>query len=114
MGQTLHCTRPFGSASQYFVLAMLGNPVFIKRSIAPFRPDSVHKISLYPPVERARIQSRNMKTRLHVDVRGAAVADRFYPADPAALREMVFGFLAEGQRSNLLPKALIAPHAGFI
>nr|VFK34626.1 MAG: hypothetical protein BECKMB1821I_GA0114274_10781 [Candidatus Kentron sp. MB]VFK76831.1 MAG: hypothetical protein BECKMB1821H_GA0114242_10781 [Candidatus Kentron sp. MB] len=59
-------------------------------------------------------------------IRPTAVADLFYPADPAVLQDMVEGFLREfaeneGNRQspepalrNAIPKALIAPHAGFI
>jgi MEMO1 family protein len=48
-------------------------------------------------------------------VRPPTCAGRFYPADPAALRRMVNDFLRlarepEGPR----PKAIIAPHAGYV
>ena len=50
-------------------------------------------------------------------LRSPAVAGTFYPADPAALRRQVAGFLADA--GNLppqpaLPKAIIGPHAGYI
>lgn len=48
-------------------------------------------------------------------VRPAAVAGLFYPGDPRELTSMVEGFLREspagGRRA---PKALIAPHAGYV
>ena len=47
------------------------------------------------------------------DVRKAAVAGRFYPAEPDALSQMVDGFLAAAHSHGRAPKALIAPHAGF-
>lgn len=48
------------------------------------------------------------------DVRPAAVAGRFYPADAQVLRQEVSQFLEQGQAvSGLSPKALIAPHAGY-
>ena len=48
------------------------------------------------------------------NIRQPAVAGMFYPADPVELREMVQGFLAHASRDGRLPKAIIAPHAGFI
>nr|VFK15397.1 MAG: hypothetical protein BECKLPF1236B_GA0070989_10773 [Candidatus Kentron sp. LPFa] len=57
-------------------------------------------------------------------IRPPAVAGLFYPGDPTTLKEMVGGFLrefaeSEGEisvpsRSEPIPKAIIAPHAGFI
>ena len=51
-------------------------------------------------------------------IRQPAVAGTFYPADPQQLREMVDGYLREaasriGDEADV-PKALIAPHAGYI
>jgi hypothetical protein len=50
------------------------------------------------------------------DVRPAAVAGRFYPADPRQLRAEVSALLAEAGEppSGHRPKALIAPHAGYV
>jgi MEMO1 family protein len=48
-------------------------------------------------------------------VRPAAVAGQFYPADPTQLRQMVNAFLESGKRfPGPSPKAVIAPHAGFV
>jgi len=48
-------------------------------------------------------------------IRPAAVAGRFYPADPAELRRMIENFLREVKApSGPVPKAVIAPHAGYI
>ncbi|MGA2176129.1 MAG: AmmeMemoRadiSam system protein B [Verrucomicrobiota bacterium] len=48
-------------------------------------------------------------------VRPAAVAGRFYPADPAELRRVIESFLSLVQPDNAVaPKAIIAPHAGYI
>ena len=48
-------------------------------------------------------------------VRPAAVAGRFYPADPIELRRMVEGFLSRVELdAAAAPKAIIAPHAGYI
>ncbi len=48
-------------------------------------------------------------------VRPAAVAGRFYPSDPAELRELVEGLLAKGPKADgPAPKAIIAPHAGYM
>lgn len=48
------------------------------------------------------------------NVRYAAVSGTFYPDDPAVLREQVQGFLAAAQDNGSTPKAMIAPHAGYI
>ena len=47
-------------------------------------------------------------------VRPAALAGHFYPADAGALAQMVDGFLADAEESQTKPKAIIAPHAGFV
>lgn len=47
-------------------------------------------------------------------IRHPAVAGMFYPADADELRSMVGGFLAASESSKNAPKALIAPHAGYI
>lgn len=48
-------------------------------------------------------------------VRLAAVAGHFYPADPEVLRNTVQNLLAEAADNQIhAPKALIAPHAGYI
>ena len=46
--------------------------------------------------------------------RPAAVAGMFYPDDETSLRSMVQQFLAQATSSGPVPKAIIAPHAGFI
>jgi MEMO1 family protein len=46
--------------------------------------------------------------------RHPAVAGSFYPSDPAELRSMVRGFLDAAQVEAPVPKAMIAPHAGYI
>jgi len=47
-------------------------------------------------------------------IRPAAVAGMFYPADETGLRGMVQQFLAQATSSGPPPKAIIAPHAGYI
>ncbi|MEW5892364.1 MAG: AmmeMemoRadiSam system protein B [Pseudomonadota bacterium] len=47
-------------------------------------------------------------------VRPAAVAGMFYPADPASLAQEVRQLLAEAETLPLRPKAIIAPHAGYV
>ena len=47
-------------------------------------------------------------------IREPAVAGTFYPADPAELSRMVREFLAAGEPTSIIPKAIIAPHAGYI
>jgi AmmeMemoRadiSam system protein B len=47
-------------------------------------------------------------------VRFPAVAGQFYPENPKDLRTMVNGFLADAKAvSDKIPKAIIAPHAGY-
>lgn len=49
-------------------------------------------------------------------IRPAAVSGMFYPADPRALAESVVRFMADapGAPSTGAPKAIIAPHAGYV
>jgi len=48
-------------------------------------------------------------------IRRPAVAGTFYPAEPARLSRMVDSFLAEAKpQTSVRPKALIAPHAGYL
>jgi MEMO1 family protein len=49
-------------------------------------------------------------------VRPPAVAGSFYPADAGCLRAAVEGYLAtaNGSRGAATPKAVIAPHAGYV
>jgi MEMO1 family protein len=50
-----------------------------------------------------------------VIARRPAVAGSFYPADPDRLRGQVAELLADvGTLAKIIPKALIAPHAGYI
>src|SRR4051812_32512729 len=49
-----------------------------------------------------------------MNIRPAAVADLFYPADPVRLRESVTSFLRTAEISGKNPKAIIAPHAGYM
>jgi MEMO1 family protein len=47
-------------------------------------------------------------------IRPAAVAGRFYPRDPAELRDTISALLAQvPPTTGPVPKALIAPHAGY-
>lgn len=48
-------------------------------------------------------------------IRPAAVAGAFYPGDPRELGAMVRDYLSQVPKSeNAVPKAIIAPHAGFV
>lgn len=47
-------------------------------------------------------------------LRPPAVAGAFYPVDPAELREAVAAYLGAARAAVSGPKALIAPHAGYI
>jgi len=48
------------------------------------------------------------------ELRKAAVAGRFYPADPSELGEMVEAYLAEVESDPLPMRAVVAPHAGLV
>ena len=47
-------------------------------------------------------------------VRNPAVAGMFYPANPAELKATINGYLGAAKTSGPVPKAIIAPHAGFV
>ncbi len=47
-------------------------------------------------------------------IREPAVAGQFYPADKVELQQMVAACLAQVKAVQPVPKAIIAPHAGFI
>ncbi|MFL7838457.1 MAG: AmmeMemoRadiSam system protein B [Candidatus Promineifilaceae bacterium] len=47
-------------------------------------------------------------------VRQAAVAGTFYPADARELAKMVDRYMAGAEGNGDLPKAIIAPHAGYV
>ncbi len=49
-----------------------------------------------------------------VTIREAAVAGTFYPADAGELAEMVDQLMAGAESNGSTPKAIIAPHAGYI
>ena len=48
------------------------------------------------------------------DTRAPAVAGMFYPADPSELRTAVETHIRAGRKTKHAPRALIAPHAGYI
>lgn len=47
-------------------------------------------------------------------IRQPAVAGLFYPADSCQLRNLIQGYLAENRSVGGIPKAIVAPHAGYI
>lgn len=47
-------------------------------------------------------------------IRPPAVAGMFYPAEPGQLAHDVIQFLAAARHFDLVPKALIVPHAGYM
>jgi hypothetical protein len=56
-----------------------------------------------------------MKIQENATVRLPAVAGQFYTDDPEQLRQQIAGFLQQAQATGIKPpKALIAPHAGYI
>ncbi len=46
--------------------------------------------------------------------RPAAVADLFYPGEPELLRQQIQTYLADAPVTGRVPKAIIAPHAGYV
>jgi hypothetical protein len=46
-------------------------------------------------------------------IRPPAVAGQFYPLDPQTLRSEVESYIGDSTVDDLVPKALIAPHAGY-
>ena len=50
-----------------------------------------------------------------MSVRAAAVAGKFYPANAGELRAAIEGYLSAADAGDgPVPKAIIAPHAGFV
>jgi MEMO1 family protein len=47
-------------------------------------------------------------------VRNPAVAGMFYPAEPARLRATIQQYLESAESTGSVPKAIIAPHAGYV
>jgi MEMO1 family protein len=47
-------------------------------------------------------------------IRLPAVAGQFYPDDPEILKKSVLGYLEQAHPQAAAPKAIIAPHAGYI
>ena len=47
-------------------------------------------------------------------IKQADVAGMFYPGEEASLRQMVDGFIQKALSFDLRPRAIIAPHAGYI
>jgi hypothetical protein len=47
-------------------------------------------------------------------IRPPAVAGMFYPAEPDTLRRQVDEYIAAARRERPVPKAIIAPHAGYV
>lgn len=53
-------------------------------------------------------------TELKDKVRQTAVAGTFYPDDPETLKMTVETFLQHAEKTSVSPKAIIAPHAGYV
>ncbi|GIW96996.1 MAG: hypothetical protein KatS3mg111_0329 [Pirellulaceae bacterium] len=67
-----------------------------------------------PNIEEARkMQTLHEKVQWK-NVRPPAVAGTFYPANPTSLQRMVDAFLEEASCIGPRPKAMIAPHAGYV
>lgn len=59
-------------------------------------------------------ESIRMQRRLMAAIRAPAVAGTFYPANAMQLRIMIAQYLKVAKVSGPAPKAIIAPHAGYI
>ncbi len=58
---------------------------------------------------------KEFEVKAPTKIRAAAAAGRFYPREPAELRRLVSGLLEEvAPFAGPAPKALVAPHAGYI
>lgn len=55
-----------------------------------------------------------MSNNAQTQVRPPAIAGTFYPAKPDALTGMIDACMTTARDNGLSPKALIAPHAGYI
>ena len=56
-----------------------------------------------------------MEQRTEKKIRPPAVANTFYPGNPSILRTQIRSFLDEVESDQIhAPKAIIAPHAGYI
>ncbi len=88
----------------------------MRRGSTPRHP--LERISIrIPPVTAARsgvIFATGTGGLIMTKVRQPAVAGSFYPADPRELREAVGRALAAADALGPAPKAVIAPHAGFV
>jgi AmmeMemoRadiSam system protein B/AmmeMemoRadiSam system protein A len=59
-------------------------------------------------------ESHGMSADLSTEARPPAVAGSFYPSDPDELAAMVDKMLQQARAEGEAPKAVIAPHAGYI
>ena len=64
--------------------------------------------------ERAHCNKSFSAGSAMANVRNPAVAGLFYPDDPRELRALIAEYLAAVPTSGVVPKAIIAPHAGYI
>jgi AmmeMemoRadiSam system protein B len=56
----------------------------------------------------------NKPDKNNASIRQAAVAGYFYPAEATELRHMINQLMSQATATGPVPKALIAPHAGYI
>lgn len=55
-----------------------------------------------------------MRQNPPISIRPAAVAGMFYPGDAAELQQMINHYMHQVDRNGSVPRALVAPHAGYI
>jgi AmmeMemoRadiSam system protein B len=68
--------------------------------------------AIMPSLSQAKTLSIN--ARNNTMNRQPAVAGSFYPAEPKHLHEIVDEYLKDAETNAKVPKAIIAPHAGYI
>src|SRR5689334_14800230 len=95
-GQTSHWIRPSSSACQKRVAT-------VGPGVSQARPDARAAAGRIMPMMNPIGATRQ-----------PAVAGSFYPASPKELRAQVERLLHEAKPAQVTPKALMAPHAGYI
>jgi len=63
---------------------------------------------------RARARDKMLADRRTANIRPPAVAGQFYPGERNRLRSQVAELLADLAPASVAPKAVIAPHAGYV
>ena len=105
---------------QYFVGTVLFNSVsdmaygLRAEQYSIIRPTTQKSTSLVALHTNSQYALKRRNDGVMTQVRKAAVADMFYPGDRDELHRMITQMLAEADEREGTPKAIIAPHAGYI